>query len=148
MFIVNPLRVVDRYRDPRLRGCHINPRRTKSTRQRDTPENAAAVIGRSENLCFRMCRVFGCFLFSSKGGGRQSTPDNATHLNRRFWEWPDTCVFGCVAFRVCFGACHIAPDVQHFSPLQEVGGFQRFFLCEGGGEVLHNWGRARTGCNN
>ena len=89
-----------------------NQRRTKSTRKRNTPENAGnrplPESAFSGVLRFRVC--FGALLEGSK------TQAKKQHTRkRRFWERSVTCIFGCEAFSALFGACQtkIAPLWTH-----------------------------------
>ena len=71
-------------------------RRTKSTRKRNTPQNAG-------NRPFPEFRVFGCVAFSGAlcsplNGGAKTHPKTQNTRKRRFWKRSITCVFGCVAF--------------------------------------------------
>ena len=61
-------------------------------------------MDRFENLRFRVCCVFGCSLFSSKGAPKhtrkRNTPKNADSRNG-----PLPAFSSVLRFRVCFGAC-------------------------------------------
>ena len=84
-------------------------RRTKSTRKRNTPENAghrpfpeSAFLG---VLRFRVC--FGALL-----EGNKEHPKTQHTRKRRFWKRSMTCVFGCV----CVFGCFLAPANYFFEP--------------------------------
>ena len=87
----------------------IQQKSPTSEENKEHPKNATHPktqnIGRSENLHFRVCCVFGCSLFPSKRAPKHNTPENATH--------PKSQILGTVdylRFRVCcvFG-CFLAP---------------------------------------
>ena len=75
--------------------ARYHQRRTKSTRKRNTPENAGNRLfpesAFSGVLRFRVC--FGALL-----EGNKEHPKTQHTRKRRFWEQSITCVFGCVAF--------------------------------------------------
>ena len=70
-------------------------------------------------------RVFGCVAFSgalcSPLGGRQNTPENATHPKSQIWERSSTCVFGCFAFSGAFWRPLIVTSLSYLSRLAATG---------------------------
>ena len=80
---------------PLLENQLLGQRRTKSTRKRNTPENADNRLFRES--AFSGVVRFGCSLFSSKRAPKHTQKPN-TPENARVWEQSITCVFGCVAF--------------------------------------------------
>ena len=75
-------------------------RRTKSTRKRNTPENAGnrpfPESAFSGVLRFRVC------FWRPLRAETKSTPKTQHTRKRRFWKRSVTCVFGCVAFSGAF----------------------------------------------
>ena len=87
----------------RNRPQKLHQRRTKSTRKRNTPENAG---NRPFAESFRVCCVFGCSLFPSKRAPKhtrkRNTPENADSVNGRLPAF-----LGVLRFRVLFGTCQL-----------------------------------------
>ena len=87
----------------------IIQRRTKSTRKRNTPENAGNRPFPESAFSGALC-VFGCSLFPSKRAPKstrkRNTPENADSGN----GWLPA-LSGVLRFRVLFGACQLIKGV-------------------------------------
>ena len=74
--------------------------------EQKAPENAThlktQVIDRFQNLLFRVCCIFGCFIVFPLYEGAKAHPKTQHTRKRRFWERSVPCVFGCVPFSGAF----------------------------------------------
>ena len=96
--------LLNAYRTPRLES----PTSTWATvlSEKNAAHPKTQTIDHWENLRFRVCCVFGCSLFSSKGAPKHTwksnTPEIADSGNCQLLAFS-----GALTFWVCFGACQI-----------------------------------------
>ena len=105
-----------RSRDPFCKAQ--DQRRTKSTRKRNTPENADS--RNSHFSAFSGVLRFRVLFAPLQEGAAKSHPKTQHTRNRRFWERPMICIFGCVAFSGVFCRLPTKPCVSKQCPADGV----------------------------